>query len=207
MKSNNKISVLEKKAKQESKLDQDLIILTIIASLLAVYGIKMNSPYVLIGSMLVSPLFDPVISTVVFYFEKNIDSLKKSIKSLLVALLISISVSLIFWLLLFITGQLDNFQHASTIVNVADTTGVAILMGIVGTLLWIWPKTSNTSAGVAIAISLVPPIANFTGGVVLGNYQSAFTYLSILLLNLLGIIIGISITLKIYMNGKYKTRL
>jgi hypothetical protein len=26
-------------------------------------------------------------------------------------------------------------------------------------LLWIWPKASDTSAGIAVAISLVPPIA------------------------------------------------
>ena len=186
------------KARNESKLDQDLIILTVVASLLAVFGIKMNNAFIIIGSMLVSPLFDPLISTIVYITSKDLVGFRKAFRSLFIAISISFLVSFGFWTFLRIAGQLKDYVIIKPDPNIFDVLGVAILMGIVGALLWLWHRTSNTSAGVAIAISLVPPIAYFTAGMTTDNYTLALQYIIIFVLNLLGIFIGSSLTLLLY---------
>ena len=206
MKDTNKLDKLETKARQEVKLDQDLILLTICASLLAVYGVKMSNDYILIGAMLVSPLFDPVISSVVFLVGQKSREFITSMKALLVAILISLFSSGIFWVVLRLFGLMDSVNYNRPAVSI-DILGVSILMGIVGTLMWIWPKTSNTSAGVAIAISLVPPITNLTLFLILGDYSWALEYLFILMINIVGIYIGSLGVLKLYSKGKYASRL
>lgn len=202
-----KTRFLEEKAKQEVKIEQDLILLSIISSLIAVFGVKMNNIYILIGSMLVSPLFDPIISSAVFFVSKNYQSWLKSLKSLIIALAISILTSLIFWFVLKVFNQLGTFNYLLPNITLFDTFGVAVLMGVVGTLLWIWPKTSNTGVGISIAISLVPPLANLTAGLIIGQYSIALEHSLVLVLNLLGILIGSVFTLKIYFQRNHKNKI
>ncbi len=202
-----KIHFLEKKAKKEIKLDQDLILLSVISSLIAVFGVKTNSIYVLIGSMLISPLFNPIISSAVFLVSKNYQAWLKSLKSLLISLTISVLSSLTFWFFLKFFNQLQAFNYLLPNLTLFDTFGVAVLMGLVGTLLWVWPKVPNTSAGISIAISLVPPIANLTAGLVLNQYDLATKHSLVLLTNLLGILIGSILTLMLYFQGDRKHRI
>jgi len=202
-----KTNFLENRARENFKIDQDLILLNIISSIVAVFGLKVDSVYILIGSMLISPFFDPIISSMVFLVSKNYRDYYKSLKTLLILLLSSILTSLVFWFLLNSLGQLENFNYLLPSISFIDTFIVAILMGVVGTLLWIWPDASNAGVGISIAISLIPPIANFTAGIVMNQYPVALEHLSILALNLLGIFIGAFFVLKAYFNGEHKEKI
>ncbi|MFA6813977.1 MAG: DUF389 domain-containing protein [Candidatus Pacebacteria bacterium] len=202
-----KTNFLEKKARENFKIDQDLILLNIISSIVAVFGLKINSVYILIGSMLISPFFDPIISSMVFFVSKNYKDYFKSLKTLLVLLLTSVLTSLIFWFLLNSFSQLENFNYLLPNISLFDTFIVAVLMGVVGTLLWIWPDASSAGVGISIAISLVPPIVNFTAGIVTNQYSVALEHLLILALNILGIFMGAFIVLKIYFNGEHKEKI
>lgn len=202
-----KTNFLEDKAKENFQIDQDLILLNIISSFVAVFGLKINSVYILIGSMLISPFFDPIISSMVFFVSNNFKDLFQSLKTLLILLLTAIISSLALWFLLNLFGELDTFNYLLPNITLVDTFIVALLMGIVGTLLWIWPNVSNAGVGISIAISLVPPIANFTAGLVMNQYSLALQHLSILALNLLGIFLGAFIILKVYFNGEHKEKI
>jgi len=202
-----KTNYLENKARENFKIDQDLILLNIISSIVAVFGLKTNSVYIIIGSMLISPFFNPIISSMVFLVSKNFKDYFKSLKTLLILLLSSVLVSLFFWFLLNFFGQLQNFNYLPPNISLIDTFIVAVLMGVVGTLLWIWPDATNAGVGISIAISLVPPIANFTAGIVTNQYPIALNHLFILALNLLGIFIGAFFVLKIYFNGEHKEKI
>lgn len=192
---------LQKRAIEEIKTDKDLILLTILSSLIASYGVKMDNMFVLIGAMLVSPLFDPIISLVVLSFLENEKASKKALKSLIITLLIAFGTSLIFW---FIVMLFEGDPSSSSFVPEPsiDFIIVSVLLGIVGMFLWIWPKASNTSAGVAIAISLVPPITYFAMHLVNKNMDLAFMYLAALLLSLMGILVGASIVMYYFLRGK-----
>jgi uncharacterized hydrophobic protein (TIGR00271 family) len=202
-----KTNFLEEKAKDNFKIEQDFILLNIISAIVAVFGLKINSPYILIGSMLISPFFDPIISSMVFFVSNNFRDFLQSLKTLLILLLSAVFSSLALWFLLNVAGQLENFNYLLPNISFFDTFIVALLMGVVGTLLWIWPESANAGVGISIAISLVPPIANFTAGIVMNQYSLALQHLSILALNLLGIFLGAFIILKVYFNGEHKEKI
>ena len=197
---NYKKRLLERRAKEESKLDRDLITLTIIASLLAVFGIKTNNVYVTLGAMLVSPLFDPIISITVYYYTQNSKGLKQSLRSLLYVVSLAFIISGLAWEILFQLNDLQIYVYTSPSINIFDSLFIAILIGIVGSLMWIWPKTSNTTAGIAAAISLIPPITMSSGGIVLRDLGNSLQYFILFLINISGIFLGATGVFLVYFN-------
>ena len=197
---NYKKRLLERRAKEESKLDRDLITLTIIASLLAVFGIKTDNVYVTLGAMLVSPLFDPIISITVYYYTQNSKGLKQSLKSLFYVVSLAFITSGLAWEILFQLKDLHIYVYTSPSINIFDSLFIAILIGIVGSLMWIWPKTSNTTAGIAAAISLIPPITMSSGGIVLGDLRNSLQYFILFFINISGIFLGATGVFLVYFN-------
>lgn len=202
----NKVLNLKKRALAEVKTDQDLVLLTILSSLLASLGIKMGNTYVLIGAMLISPLFDPILSLVVLSFIHDKKSFWKSLRSLSFIALLALGTSVLFWMVVYILGGSDILIESSSIVSWENFL-VAILMGIVGMLLWIWPKINNTGVGIAMAISLVPPIAYTSYYFVYGYFDISFSHFILFNVNLAGMLLGGELILALYKKGRYKMKL
>lgn len=201
-----KLDELKDRALKELRTDQDLILLTIFSTLLAAFGVKIANEYVIIGSMLISPLFNPILSILVPIFAQDKKSFWKSLKSLMIVLFLSFSVAILFWLVIYMIGGYEVVSTEIFKISV-DNFLVAMILGIVGMLLWIWPKVYNTGAGVAIAISLVPPIAYSTMYLVYNYYDLSLNYFLAFLVNLFGTLIGGAVVLFFYKRGNYKTRL
>ena len=183
-----KLKELTKRAIEEIKPDQDLIILTIISVLIAGFAIYMENIPLLIGSMLIGPFFDPILSIVVLGASHKDKKVLHAIVSLLLMVVLGIGVGVIQFLVI---RYFTDFTVLEIIpFGFVESFLVAILLGAVGMFLWVWPKTSNTSAGVAIAIFLVPPLVNVSIGLVYCNLESIVYYSSMFLINTLGIIVG-----------------
>lgn len=179
---------LLKRAKNEIKTDEDLIVLSIAASLLASFGVYLNDVFILIGSMLVAPFFDPMIAFAVFLIRKKFRNAIRAAIAFIAVTTLSLAASMILFMIL---NPLGNLADAEYILPYNDLNFfVSILLGIIGALLWIWPKTSNTSAGISVAISLVPPLANIGRWLVLGNGDKALFSARVFFVNTAGIIIG-----------------
>lgn len=153
-----------RKAKEEIKADEDLVLLTIISSIVATFAIVLNNQYLLIGSMLIAPFFDPIISISVFFVFRRFRSFFSACTTLLLIIIIALTTSLI-------TLSLIYAFTNHTITPIEFTLGkeysiIAILLGITATYMWLWPKTSNTAAGVAVAISVIPPLVNIVVSIV-----------------------------------------
>jgi uncharacterized hydrophobic protein (TIGR00271 family) len=201
-----KLQHLKERALKEVRTDQDLIFLTVLSTLLAAFGVKIGNEYVIIGSMLISPLFDPILSILVPIFAEDGKSFWKSLKSLLIVLVLSFSVGLLFWAIVYFSGQYELVSSELFTISM-DNFLIAMILGVVGMLLWIWPRTYNTGAGVAIAISLVPPIAYSTLYLVYGLYDLSLNYFLAFGVNLIGTLIGGAVVLFFYKRGNYKTKL
>lgn len=183
------ISSLVKRAKEEIKTDEDLVILTLVASLLACFAVIDDNSFYLLGAMLVYPLFNPVISLVVLLFDKKFKEALNAFMSVIGVVLLSLFISLLFFLAYTgFSGELYKLpvMDYSYFVNVS----VAVLLGMVGMLLWLWPKAPGVSSGIAVAISLVPPIASIAAGFALGDLNYLTRSSIVLLINLFGIIFG-----------------
>jgi uncharacterized hydrophobic protein (TIGR00271 family) len=190
-----KLKDLTKRAIEEIKPDEDLIVLTIISILIAGFAIYMDNIPLLIGSMLIGPFFDPILSIVVLGSSKKEEkNIWKAVVTLLFMIVIAIFVGVVQFLII---RYFTNFDVLDVIpLGFLESFIVATLLGAVGMFLWVWPKSSNTTAGVAIAIFLVPPLVNVSIGLVYCNLESILYYGSMFLINTLGILVGAFLVLQ-----------
>ena len=125
---------------------------------IATLGLVLNSPAVVIGAMLISPLIGPIIGAGLALaaadFYLGIRSCLNLLASVAAAILIS---ALLVWLLPLHTPTGEIL--ARTRPNLLDL-GVALLSGFAGSLLVFRRGGSGSSAlpGVAIAVALMPPL-------------------------------------------------
>ena len=198
-----KLQDLSKRALDEIKPDEDLIILTIISVLIAGFAIYLDNIPLLIGSMLIGPFFDPILSIVVLGADKKKEKrILDAVLSLILITVIGLAVGV--FQFLFIRFFTDFSVLDIIPLGFFESFIVALLLGAVGMFLWVWPKSSNTSAGVSIAIFLIPPLVNISIGLVYCDMVTILYYLSMFLINILGIIFGSYIVLQFLVrkNGK-----
>ncbi len=134
--------------------------LLILASIIATAGVLADSTATVIGAMIVAPLMTPILGTVLSVVTRDGPNLGRSV--LLVATG-SAAVVAISWLI----GHLSplpvvaatNAQVAARVHPRAVDLVAALATGAVGAFALAREDVSDTLPGVAIAISLVPPLA------------------------------------------------
>lgn len=181
------------RAKEESKTDIELIILSIVSATLASLGIALNDNFIIIASMLIAPFLEPMISFVVLFKAQNLKGIINSVRAFFVIFVIGAITSSIVFYLLSLKYDFENVSYFPK--TNFEYFIIAIILGAVGMLLWIWPKMSNTSAGLAIAISLMPPLANVGRSIILLNSTKFFSSVGSFFINVIGIIIGAMLVL------------
>ncbi len=139
----------------------DLLFATGIATL----GLVLNSPAVVIGAMLISPLMGPILASGLAFASSDIYLGLKSLVSIVgsVFAVVTFSASLV-WLLPFQSPTAEIL--AMTQPNLLDL-GVAVLSGLAGSLLNARAFNGGAKAlpGAAIAVTLMPPLCSVGFGV------------------------------------------
>ena len=172
----------------DSKLDRIFLVLMVLSTLLASFGLFANSTAVIIGAMLVAPLMIPIVSVSMGFLRGDTNIISDSLMKIGVGVLVALisSATLAFFL--------PNFELTSEMRSRINPTlldlAVAIFSGIAAAYSKSFKQISQNLAGVAIAVALVPPLA--VAGIGLG-YGELYTFLGAFLLfftNLVGIIIA-----------------
>jgi uncharacterized hydrophobic protein (TIGR00271 family) len=132
---------------------------------IAALGLVLNSPAVIIGAMLISPLMGPIMATGLALASGDLYLAIKAIGNLLLSISLAIAFSaLIVWLLPFhsVTGEI----LARTNPTLLDL-GVALLSGLAGSVAVCRVGGGDgvtTLPGVAIAVALMPPLCTLGFG-------------------------------------------
>jgi len=131
---------------------------------IATFGLVQNSPAVIIGAMLISPLMGPIMAT---GMALAVGDLYLGIKAVL-NLLISVTVSIAFsgflaWLLPFHSPTPEILARTNP--NLLDL-GIALLSGLAGSVVVSRGGGDGATAlpGVAIAVALMPPLCTMGFG-------------------------------------------
>ncbi|MFC1721852.1 DUF389 domain-containing protein [Patescibacteria group bacterium] len=171
-----------------SKFDISFIVLTALSAVLCWLGFAMDSEAVIIGAMVVAPLLYPVVALSASALQKNKDIFLRRIFVLFIGFFLVLGISS----LLSIIHPLD-LTNSNVALHMV-TSGViyfavAFFAGMAGTFCLFWPKIMQGLVGVAIAVTLLPPL------VLLGITFSTTGKLAgqtgtIVILNILGIILG-----------------
>lgn len=159
----------------------------ILSSSIATFGLLQNSVAIIIGAMLIAPLLQPM-KTMAFaistgrsrFFWKASFFLVKSI-------LLSIVVAS--FLLFIVPVKIETSEIlARTTPNILDLF-VAIFSAMVAFLSLSYKKLSDSVAGVAMAASLMPPLAVCGIELMLGNYMLAWGGFFLFFVNFIAILI------------------
>lgn len=185
-------------AQQRSKLSKFWLLLGL-SAVIATAGVVADSTATVIGAMIVAPLMTPILGVVLGI---TLADSRNLVRSLLLVLAGAAAVILISWLL----------GVAAAIPVVADTNGqvagrvnprvvdlvAALATGAVGAFALARSDVSDTLPGVAIAISLVPPLAVVGLTLQAGETEQAMGALLLFVTNVTAILLSGVVVMAIF---------
>ena len=140
----------------------------IFAILIASLGLNVNSPAVIIGAMLISPLMGPIIGMGLALGTNDFEMLKKSFKNYFVAVVISVVTATVY----FMISPFDEVQSellARTSPTLYDVL-IAFCGGAAGIVAICTKGKGNVLPGVAIATALMPPLCTAGYAIATGHF-------------------------------------
>lgn len=172
------------------KLNRDLILMMMLATLIALFGLFLNNVTIIIGAMLISPILGPINSVSV---NACLGKATRVLKGEAL-LLIMLSISILFAAACtFLASHITHLPITSEILsrtNVNDIdVGVSLVLGVAGGMA-IVTALPEILVGVAVAAALIPPMAVVGLGVGLGNASIVIGSLLLTLSNLFGLKAG-----------------
>jgi len=135
-------------------------VLLVLSAVIATAGVIADSTATVIGAMIVAPLMTPILGTALSIVLSNRHSVLVNLGLVLAGALVVIAIAFLIGL----TSQVDqvadtNSQIAARVSPRLIDLVAALATGAVGAFAMVRSDLSDTLPGVAIAISLVPPLA------------------------------------------------
>jgi uncharacterized hydrophobic protein (TIGR00271 family) len=165
-------------------------LLLIFSSGIATYGLLGDSVAVIIGAMIIAPLMLPIMGLAYSISAGDIKAMKNSLLLSLGGIIAAIAVGFILTLPMNSLFQPENINQIliRTSPGLIDLLA-ALVTGFAGAFAMSRSDVSDTLPGVAIAISLVPPLANV--GILLAtfNYSLALGSFLLFVTNYLAILV------------------
>jgi len=182
----DKLKAIEKLIKASTPR-QDFFLMITLSVLMASLGILINNTAVVIGSMLVAPILYPILSLSLGVVMANYRLINRSLKTILKSFLIGVSsaalVSLLFSFSVDISPVLIYKVEPSFLY-----LAIALIAGLAVSFALVKPHLNETLPGIAVSVTLIPPIA--TIGIALSklNWQTITNSLIVFLVNIVGVI-------------------
>ena len=174
-------------------------ILIVLASIIAAAGIAANSTATVIGAMIVAPLMTPILGTMLSVVLADRSNLARSLLLLASGALTAIAIG---WLVgLVVVNDVvaeTNSQVAQRVHPRLVDLLSALATGAVGSVALVRRDISDTLPGVAIAISLVPPLGVVGFTLEAGKPDQALGALLLFLTNVAAILASGTIVMALY---------
>lgn len=191
-------NILEIKRKEQYRTIDELIkrsepsqiyyTLLVLSSFIVASGLLLNNATIVIGGMLITPVLAPILMIALGLAIGRPDLLKSVIMSVIKSFLVVIASSI---LLTFLFGGASNYYTLENTVRTAALYFVvALAAGVAATFAWSRKELAEVLPGIAIAVSLVPPLGLIGISLSLFDFEVARFSFLIFLLNMVGILVG-----------------
>lgn len=157
-----------------------------LSALIAGFGLLADSPAVVIGAMLVSPLMMPIFGVSVALSRGDLALLRNALLSEFGGVALVIALSFLLGMLPLAMAETPE-MFARTSPTLMDLF-VAVLAGLAGCFAMIDERISPALPGVAIATALTPPLATSGLCLALGSYSGAWGAFLLFFANFLAIL-------------------
>lgn len=167
----------------------DFFVLIAASSVIAAAGFVMDSPAVIIGAMVISPLLHPVVlmgsALARADFRHGLSLLGMSTIGIGLVFIVSASLGLI-W---------SSFEYGTEITSrLTSSPGlyalVAFVSGVAGALAFYWPDISESITGVSISVALLPPVVMVGIAASRADLPLMWRSLSIAAINVAGLVLA-----------------
>jgi uncharacterized hydrophobic protein (TIGR00271 family) len=186
---------------EESTLTVTYLAFLTVATMLAAYGVMLDSSILIVGAMVVGPEFGPLAGFCTGLVRRERPLLRRSLVALLVGFAAAVLLTGVFSEVLDACGLFSRQQftspHPATQFiwqPTADSFVVAFLAGIAG-ILSLTSAKSGALVGVAISVTTVPAAANAALAISYTAWHEAWGSAVQLALNLAGIVLAGTLTL------------
>lgn len=169
------------------------LVLTVVSAIVATVGVLLDSPAVVVGSMVIAPLIGPAMATSVGTVIDERDLFVRGAKLQVVGFFVAIAAAAVFAWIIKVTRMIPpgvdvfaNQQIESRLAPDFLSLAVALGAGIAGALS-LSTGVSAALVGVMIAVALIPPTAVIGIGIAWGNPQAILGSSVLVLINALSI--------------------
>jgi len=166
----------------------DFYFLVILSTLIVALGLMADNVMLVIGGMLVTPLLSPVLAIALGIVINDHKVIIRSIKIFIISFAFAFVVA-------FITGTFGLIDVSEvSLIRIMQpslfTFFVAVVAGLAASYTWVKPNLNSTLPGIAITVTLIPPLTAIGLAVVDMDWVVFINVLKVLLLNLFGIIMA-----------------
>lgn len=194
---------IESRTSENTELNGVFLAFMALACLIASVGIFLDSPILIVGSMIVGPEFGPIAGLCVAIVQRRPDVARRSLRALIVGFPVGITAA--FLLALFInatgltpTGFVVGRHPLTDFISHPDgfSALVAVIAGCAGTLSLTSAK-SGALIGVLVSITTIPAAANIGVAAAYGEWHEWAGAMLQLTVNVTGIVLAGVVTLYI----------
>ena len=172
--------------REEAKLTSTFMTLLILATMIATFGLFINSASVIIGAMLLAPLMQPIVSLSMGVLRQDSMLELTAARTIAIGVLsVLLTAAGIAW---FIPMEKLTSEMSGRLFPTILDLFVAIVSGAAAAYAKSNEKIVGSLAGVAIAVALVPPIAVAGIGLGWGEWHMFSSAFLLFLTNLVGIV-------------------
>ncbi len=183
---------LFKVLRENATVTSSFVVMMILSTLIATFGLFGDSSPVIIGAMILAPIISPIVSFSMGMVRYDVNMLKSGLITILIGTLVSLifaaGVSLIIPLKI-ITPEIDA-RLSPTLLDM----GIAVASGVAAAYAHAKSGIAKSLAGVAIAVALVPPLSVAGIGIGWWDWEIFSGAILLYLTNLAGIIMFAGIT-------------
>ena len=160
-------------------------LLLLLATLIVTPGLLIDNVAVIIGGMILAPLLIPLLSISLSLVSGSTAGFVRSLKILIVSILVTVGTSALLTTILAEAGLVVSWIPET--INTGVYIFIAFCSGVAAAFAWVKENLSSSVAGVAVAVSLLPPLCAV--GIGLAHWQPMLMKNSsvLFLANLVGI--------------------
>jgi uncharacterized hydrophobic protein (TIGR00271 family) len=140
----------------EMQMRRSYFILLISSTIIATLGLLIDNTAVVIGAMLISPLFWPLMGLTVSFFTSERHLMGRALKAGGLSILIVLATSMVIAIISPLSA--DSREIAQRINPTLIDLFIALASSVIGVTAVYYPRVSQTAAGVAISIALLPAL-------------------------------------------------
>jgi len=173
---------------------QDFFFMVVLSILTATFGLLLNNSAIIIGSMLIAPILYPILSLSLGITMSDPLLISRSFWTLMKSYALSITAANIATLMFSselsrVTEEIVLRAHPSL-----ASVVVAIIVGFAASFALVKPQLNETLPGIAISVSLIPPMAVTGIGIARFDWALVSGSFLLFLVNIIGVIFASMIT-------------